>query len=73
MSASLFLAPRRSATLVLAYMMKYHKMKLIDAHALVKKRRPLIRPNSGFWKHLVDYEKKLFKQNTINMVESDIG
>ncbi len=35
----------RSATMVLAYLMKYLKMNLKDAHALVKSRRPLIRPN----------------------------
>ena len=63
----------RSATLVLAYLMKYHRMKLIDAHAYVKERRPLIRPNAGFWKDLVDYEKKLFHKNTVDMVESKIG
>ncbi|XP_015765251.1 PREDICTED: dual specificity protein phosphatase 21-like [Acropora digitifera] len=63
----------RSATLVLAYLMKYHRMKLIDAHTHVKKRRPLIRPNPGFWKHLVDYERKLFHKNSIDMVESKFG
>ena len=57
----------------MAYLMKYQKMKLIDAHAYVKKRRPLIRPNPGFWKDLVDFEKKLFHKNTINMVESKFG
>jgi len=63
----------RSATLVLAYLMKYQKMRLIDAHAYVKQKRPLIRPNSGFWKDLVDFEMKLFHKNTINMVESKVG
>lgn len=65
--------PYRSATLVLAYLMKYHRMKLIDAHAYVKNRRPLIRPNAGFWKDLVDFEKKLFHKNTVDMVESKFG
>jgi len=63
----------RSATLVLAYLMKYHKMKLIDAHTYVKEKRPLIRPNPGFWKDLVDFEKKLFRKNTVDMVESKFG
>ncbi|XP_068702765.1 dual specificity protein phosphatase 14-like [Montipora foliosa] len=63
----------RSATLVLAYLMKHQKMKLIDAHAYVKKRRPLIRPNAGFWKDLVDYERKLFHKNSVDMVESKLG
>ena len=53
--------------------MKYQKMKLIDAHAYVKKKRPLIRPNAGFWKDLVEYEKKLFHKNSIDMVESKFG
>lgn len=69
----LFLFCFRSATLVLAYLMKYQRMNLIDAHSYVKQRRPLIRPNSGFWKDLVEFEKKLFHKNTVNMVESKIG
>jgi atypical dual specificity phosphatase len=35
----------RSASIVLAYLMKYLRMKLKDAHSFVKSRRPLIRPN----------------------------
>ena len=70
---NLFYMYIRSATLVLAYLMKYHKMKLIDAHTYVKEKRPLIRPNPGFWKDLVDFEKKLFRKNTVNMVESKFG
>ena len=53
--------------------MKYQKMKLIDAHAYVKQKRPLVRPNAGFWKYLVEYEKKLFQKNSISMVESKFG
>lgn len=70
---TIFFLNYRSATLVLAYLMKYQKMKLIDAHAYVKARRPLIRPNSGFWKDLVDFERKLFQKNTIEMVDSKFG
>lgn len=63
----------RSATLVLAYLMKYKRMRLVDAHRLVKSKRPLIRPNMGFWAALVDYEKKLFHENTIVMVQASVG
>ncbi len=35
----------RSASIVLAYLMKFLRMSLKDAHTLVKSRRPLIRPN----------------------------
>ena len=48
-------------------------MKLIDAHAYVKQKRPFVRPNAGFWKYLVEYEKKLFQKNSISMVESKFG
>jgi hypothetical protein len=53
--------------------MKYKKMTLIEAHGLVKKKRPIIRPNMGFWQQLIKYEKDLFGSNTVNMVSSPIG
>jgi protein-tyrosine phosphatase len=37
----------RSSTLCIAYLMKYKKMTLIEAHGLVKKKRPIIRPNNA--------------------------
>lgn len=63
----------RSATLCIAYLMKYKEMTLIDAHDLVKRKRPIIRPNTGFWKQLIEYEKRLFGCNTVKMVPSAIG
>jgi atypical dual specificity phosphatase len=63
----------RSATMVIAYLMKHKKMNLRDAHLLVKSKRPFIRPNMGFWTQLIDYEKRLFGNNTIKIVSSPIG
>lgn len=63
----------RSATLCLAYLLKYRDMSLIEAHALVKKCRPIIRPNSGFWKQLIDYECSLRGANSVIMVPSPLG
>lgn len=63
----------RSATLCIAYLMKHHKMSLFTAHEHVRSRRPIIRPNVGFWKQLVDYERKLFGRNTVRMVNSVAG
>jgi protein-tyrosine phosphatase len=63
----------RSSTLCIAYLMKHKKMTLIEAHGLVKKKRPIIRPNMGFWQQLIKYEKDLFGSNTVNMVSSPIG
>ncbi|MBN3272839.1 DUS18 phosphatase, partial [Polyodon spathula] len=63
----------RSATLCLAYLMKYRSMTLLEAHRLVKARRPIVRPNNGFWKQLIDYENRLHGTATVRMVTSLIG
>ena len=50
----------RSTSLVLAYLMKYRNMSLKSSYDLVVSKRSCVRPNPGFWRQLVDYEKKLF-------------
>lgn len=59
----------RSVTLILAYLMRYEKMNLKDAYNLVKGKRVFVKPNEGFWKQLVAYEKELFGINTITMMK----
>lgn len=49
----------RSASLVMIYLVKYERMTLRQAYHYVKSARPVIRPNVGFWKQMVDYEKRL--------------
>lgn len=63
----------RSATLCMAYLMKYESMSLADAHSWVKACRPIIRPNIGFWEQLIEYEYKLFGKNSVKMVQSPLG
>ncbi|KAL4233140.1 Dual specificity protein phosphatase 14 [Mactra antiquata] len=63
----------RSASLCIAYLMKYHRMPLDQAYYHVKKRRPVIHPNVGFWRQLIEYERRLFGRNTVKMVPSGIG
>ncbi|XP_078539698.1 dual specificity protein phosphatase 14 [Lissotriton helveticus] len=63
----------RSASLCIAYLMKYHKGTLVQAYNWVKARRPVIRPNVGFWKQLIDYERKLFGTSTVKMVHTPYG
>ncbi|XP_028906204.1 dual specificity protein phosphatase 18 [Ornithorhynchus anatinus] len=63
----------RSAALCIAYLMKYHAMSLLDAHAWTKSCRPIVRPNSGFWEQLIHYEFKLFGKNSVRMVGSPFG
>ncbi|KAJ6216065.1 hypothetical protein RDWZM_010565 [Blomia tropicalis] len=58
----------RSSTLVIAFLMKHRNMSLKDAFDLTRSKRWFIRPNIGFFKQLVEYEKELFKSNTVRMV-----
>jgi len=48
----------RSGAMVVAYLMKYHFMTLEDSMRIVLKRR-FVKPNPGFKRQLMDYEKYL--------------
>jgi len=48
----------RSATLVIAYLIKHQKMNLKDAYLHVKSKRPQIGPNKGFIQQLMDFVLK---------------
>jgi protein-tyrosine phosphatase len=50
----------RSATVCIAYLMKYRDLSLGQAYCVVQKARDIIYPNEGFYKQLQAYEKKLF-------------
>lgn len=63
----------RSASLCMAYLMKYQHMTLDQAYKHCKHRRPVVHPNVGFWKQLVDYERRLYGRNSVRMVQSSIG
>jgi protein-tyrosine phosphatase len=52
----------RSASFVIAYLMKNEQLFLKDAHAFVKKRRTVINPNLGFMDQLRRYELTLYPQ-----------
>lgn len=58
----------RSATLCLAYLLKYGQMNLKDAFLHVKSIRPQIRPNSAFVQQLRSYEERLFGMQSIKMI-----
>ncbi|KAK7494804.1 hypothetical protein BaRGS_00013931 [Batillaria attramentaria] len=63
----------RSASICLAYLMKHQHMSLEQAYRHVKRCRSVIHPNVGFWRQLVEYERRLFGRNTVKMVPSAIG
>jgi len=49
----------RSASLVLAYLMRYRGYDLRKAFNLVKSVRRVVRPNNGFFQYLIDYERSI--------------
>ena len=49
----------RSATICIAYMMKYRGYSYDQAFALAKKARFYVNPNSGFIEYLKSFEKEL--------------
>uniref|UniRef100_A0A7S0NYT0 protein-tyrosine-phosphatase n=2 Tax=Calcidiscus leptoporus TaxID=127549 RepID=A0A7S0NYT0_9EUKA len=49
----------RSASLVIAYLMRRDGLSAEDARALVTSRRPVVLPNDGFWRCLEEYGKEL--------------
>lgn len=49
----------RSAAIVLYYMMRFLKINLDAAMLYVKRRRPIVQPNSGFMRQLREAEKKI--------------
>ncbi|XP_054629971.1 dual specificity protein phosphatase 18 [Dunckerocampus dactyliophorus] len=63
----------RSATLCMAFLVKHHSVTLLEAHARVKTCRPMVRPNNGFWKQLIQYEKELLGCTSVRMVSSSMG
>ena len=63
----------RSVTICIAYLMKHQSYTLRDAYHKVRLKRPIARPNVGFFRQLIDYERRLFGDNTVRMVESPMG
>ncbi|XP_013103971.1 dual specificity protein phosphatase 18 [Stomoxys calcitrans] len=58
----------RSATLCLAYLMKYSEMSLREAFFHVKSIRPQIRPNTGFFQQLRCYEELRYGSQSVQML-----
>jgi protein-tyrosine phosphatase len=54
-----FMGMSRSATIVIAYLMKHKRWNLKAAFRFVREKRPIIELNVGFMYQLVEYEKNL--------------
>jgi len=62
----------RSASLCIAYLMKYQGLSLKGAYNHVKTCRPIVHPNCGFFKQLIEYETRLFGTATVQMLYNPI-
>uniref|UniRef100_A0A1I8AHL8 Dual specificity protein phosphatase 14 n=1 Tax=Steinernema glaseri TaxID=37863 RepID=A0A1I8AHL8_9BILA len=60
----------RSASLCIVYLVKYERMTLRQAYHYVKAARPIVRPNVGFWRQMVDFEKRLRGHSSVSMVNT---
>lgn len=63
----------RSVTICLVYMIKYEDVSLRQAYIDIKKRRPIIKPNAGFWRQLIEYEQQKRGVCTVKMVLFPMG
>lgn len=59
----------RSASFVLAYLMKHLSMNLREAYKYLHSKRSVVRPNNGFFSQLIEFEKKLYGVNTVQMIK----
>lgn len=62
----------RSASICLAYLMKHCNLSLLDAYNYLKKRRPRIKPNCGFFRQLIKYEEELRGCRSVDMVFNEM-
>jgi atypical dual specificity phosphatase/dual specificity phosphatase 12 len=49
----------RSASIIISYLMKKYNWSYEKAYNYVKNKRPIINPNRGFKKQLIQYENYL--------------
>lgn len=63
----------RSASVCIAYLVKYENVTLRKAYYHVLHRRHCIFPNFGFWRQLVTYEEKLRGSNSVEMLPFIFG
>jgi len=61
----------RSATIVLAYLMKYHHNTLKEAFYYLIEKRPQVWPNEGFLLQLIRYETELIRSREISNIKDE--
>ena len=48
----------------MVYFVKHEQMTLKQAYLHIHKKRPIICPNAGFWRQMIDFEKKITGQES---------
>lgn len=63
----------RSASVCIAYLVKYKHMTLRKAYYHVFNKRPCISPNFGFWRQLVEYEMQIRGEASVELLPLIMG
>ncbi|KJH44361.1 dual specificity phosphatase, catalytic domain protein [Dictyocaulus viviparus] len=63
----------RSATLAIMYLVIKRGMSLRDAYYHVNQTRPIISPNIGFWRQMIEFEKHMFGKTTVSLITRRFG
>ena len=63
----------RSASVCLAYKVRYEGLSLREAFDEVHKARPVVSPNVGFWQALVQWEEEVRGENSVVMLPYIFG
>jgi hypothetical protein len=63
----------RSAALCMVYLIKYEGLTLREAYYHVRGRRPIIRPNIGFFRQMIEYEKRILGKTSVSLVPNPVG
>ncbi|XP_054262778.1 dual specificity phosphatase 28 [Macrosteles quadrilineatus] len=58
----------RSAAIVLAYLVKHQRLPLHDAFTHLRACRPAVRPNTGFFRQLIEFEQQTMGTTSVDMV-----
>uniref|UniRef100_A0A914CYS7 Protein-tyrosine-phosphatase n=1 Tax=Acrobeloides nanus TaxID=290746 RepID=A0A914CYS7_9BILA len=58
----------RSSSIVIIYLMICEGLTLRQAYCEVSRSRPIIAPNLGFWRQMIEYEKEKFGGSTVTLL-----